>query len=242
MSSSNDNEDSVVSELHQRSDRTEDLQWLRSMTGDHPWFAEGNSRSGLIEEKYRAVNSGDRARIARMNAVLAAEAQTRASLVLTRWMSQLDPENGLLPKGRASEDRVWDYADTGADLFPHLLIAATLIDPNSAPALTTIITTERAMSSALGLPENIDLKTDTRVKQGLEDRIYGSVEYVKDGLLPLLERLGPGPWSDRLLDIARRVDAAEVENTRFGSIPSDSSEVNGQALQVLARAILAHQG
>ena len=118
MTSSNDNEDSVVSELQQRSDRTEDLHWLRSMAGDHPWFAEGNSRSGLIEEKYRAVNSGDRARIARMNAVLAAEAQTRASLVLTRWMSQLDAENGLLPKGRASEDRVWDYADTGAHLFP----------------------------------------------------------------------------------------------------------------------------
>jgi hypothetical protein len=76
MTSSNDNEDSVVSELQQRSDRTEDLHWLRSMVGDHPWFAEGNSRSGLIEEKYRAVNSGDRARIARMNAVLAAEAQT----------------------------------------------------------------------------------------------------------------------------------------------------------------------
>jgi hypothetical protein len=98
------------------------------------------------------------------------------------------------------------------------------------------------MSSALGLPENIDLKTDTPVKQDLEDRIYGSVEYAKDGLLPLLERLGTGPWSDRLLDIARRVDAAEVENTRFGSIPSDSSEVNGQILQVLSRAYIGSPG
>ncbi|HEX3247342.1 MAG TPA: hypothetical protein VHX16_18200, partial [Chloroflexota bacterium] len=171
-----------------------------------------------------------------MNAVLSAEAQTRASLVLVRWMSQLDPQNGLLPKGRAAEDRVWDYADTGADLFPHLLIAATLLEPRDAPALTRIIDTEQAISSTQGLPSNINLNTDKPEKQNLEDRVYGSVEYAKDGLLPLLERLGPGPWSDRMLDIARRVDAAEPQSTRFGSIPSDSSEVNGQALQILSRA------
>ena len=134
------------------------------------------------------------------------------------------------------DDRIWDYADTGADLFPHLLIAATLLEPRDAPALTPIIVTEQSMSNIEGLPSNINLNTDKPEKQDLEDRMYGSVEYAKDGLLPLLERLGSGPWSDRLLDIAHRVDAAEPQRTRFGSIPSDSSEVNGQALQVLARA------
>src|SRR5690242_6408625 len=179
-----DKDDDVVAQLRQRSDRAEGLDWLRAWVGAHPWLASKATRSDVIEQKYRAIDRGDAARAARMNAVLSAEAQTRASLVLVRWMSQLDPQNGLLPKGRAAEDRVWDYADTGADLFPHLLIAATLLEPRDAPALTRIIDTEQAISSTQGLPSNINLNTDKPEKQSLEDRVYGSVEYAKDGLLP----------------------------------------------------------
>jgi hypothetical protein len=61
------------------------------------------------------------------------------------------------------------------------------------------------------------------------------VEFAKDGLLPLLERLGGEPWIGRTQELARAVDGAAPVKTRFGQIPSEKSEVNGQALQVLSR-------
>jgi hypothetical protein len=65
--------------------------------------------------------------------------------------------------------------------------------------------------------------------------MYGAVEYAKDGMLPLVERLGAGPWEDRLQELAQSVDLAGTSETRFGPIASESSEVNGQAMQVLSR-------
>ena len=35
----------------------------------------------------------------------------------------------------------------------------------------------------------------------ISDIIFGSAEYVKDGLIPLTEWLGPSPWSERMISI-----------------------------------------
>jgi len=222
---------SVLQTLHDRSDSVEDLGWLRRELGSVAWPDAVTDRSSLVAEKHRLLDAGDTVGGARLSAYLSAEAQIRANRLLGRWRMQIDPETSLLPK--SDHEALWDYADAGADLFPHLLIAATLLAPRLDEPLSLIIPSERARGG-VGLPWNIDLDTnlqDPRVR----DRMYGAVEYAKDGLLPLTERLGPGPWLDRMQEIFRAVESEHAVQTRFGPIPSEESEVNGQALQVFSR-------
>ena len=65
--------------------------------------------------------------------------------------------------------------------------------------------------------------------------MLGVVEYAKDGLLPLLEALGPDPWLYRLREVMDAVIIASATPTPNGPIPSAATEVNGSALQALAR-------
>jgi hypothetical protein len=193
------------------------------------------SRADVLDRKRRAQGAGDIRELARANGVLAAEAQVRASRVLDRWLERVDLETGLLPRGLAANDRVWIYADTGADLFPHLLIASSLLRPAAVPSLVKVLASEEAFAGGQRLPDNVNLVSDRATGEDLEDRMYGTVEFAKDGLLPLAERLGDGPWLDRLKSLGRIIgeDAAVV--SRFGAIPGDGGEVNGQAMQVFAR-------
>jgi hypothetical protein len=222
-----------IAALRLRAARADDLGWLRAELGGPSWPTGVVTRSDLVREKHRLRADGDPFGAASMSGILAAEGQIRAGRVLERWADRIDPETGLLPKGVDAADRLWDYADAGADLFPHLLIASHLLRSDAVAPLTAVIAAERRLGGS-GLPGNVDLATD-RSDPRPRDRMYGAVEYAKDGLLPLVERLGPGPWLDRLREIMLAVDAASAVNTRFGMIPSDESEINGQALQVYAR-------
>ena len=223
--------DPTVVVLREQTQRSDDLTWLQRELGAAAWPASAPTRSAIIHEKHRLLGLGDRVGAARLSAILTAESQIRAARVLDRWRGHVDPASGLLPK---RHDRpLWDYADAGADLFPHLLIAASLLSPIADEPLTRIIANERSRGGA-GLPHNVDLETN-RPAARPHDEMYGAVEYAKDGLLPLTERLGTGPWLDRMREIAAAVDGARTVETRFGPIPSDEGEVNGQALQILAR-------
>ena len=62
-----------------------------------------------------------------------------------------------------------------------------------------------------------------------------NVEYAKDGLLPLVELLGPDPWRGRIREVVDAVITAARVLTSRGPIPSDAAEVNGSLLQTLAR-------
>lgn len=229
--------DATAIELAAQAKRGDELGWLRSELGAAVWPSGAASRSDLVNERHQLRASGDVIGAARRNGILAAEAQIRASRVLTRWRGRLDPETGLLPKGVEPDDHLWDYADAGADLFPHLLIAAHLLSHDASPLLTAVIDNERRIGGP-GLPRNVDLETN-RPDPRRRDQMYGAVEYAKDGLLPLTERLGPGPWLDRMQEIMQAVDDGSTVQTRFGPIPSEEGEVNGQALQVFARLFWA---
>ena len=65
--------------------------------------------------------------------------------------------------------------------------------------------------------------------------MLNAVEYAKDGLLPLVEALGPDPWLLRLREVMDAVLAESDTPTPAGTIPSPAAEVNGSALQALAR-------
>ncbi len=68
--------------------------------------------------------------------------------------------------------------------------------------------------------------------------IFGTSEYIKDGLLPLMEYIGHSPWNDRMMemlnDLSEQFDVVgEVKGSFFSN--SVVEEVNGEMLQTLSR-------
>jgi hypothetical protein len=65
--------------------------------------------------------------------------------------------------------------------------------------------------------------------------LFGASEYIKDGLVPLTEWLGPSPWSQRLIRMLDDIWRHAPVDTPYGRIVSTSQEVNGDNLQSLSR-------
>jgi len=104
--------------------------------------------------------------------------------------------------------------------------------------MTRILDSEIALTSRIGhLPVSYSFSREDYVdkKANMESIIFGASEYVKDGLLPLTEYLGPSPWSERMIAITDDVWAHAPVQTEFGALPSLNVEVNGEQLQVLSR-------
>ena len=79
-------------------------------------------------------------------------------------------------------------------------------------------------------------------KQGFEfeamdlDRLmFDNAEYVKDGLIPLTEWLGPSPWSERMIGLIEDIWKNAAIETPSGKIPTLNFEVNGDLLQACSR-------
>jgi hypothetical protein len=173
------------------------------------------------------------------NAVQANEAFSRSHRFVEGWLKEADPTTGLIPRNLTG-DSFWNTKDAAADNYPFMVItsfltAADLFDGR----MKDMLATEIRLTSCLGAcPATFDFKT-----QRLEDHpadtlavIFGSAEYVKDGLLPITELLGPSPWSDRMEAILDDLNKL-VSVARPGSYPPGSGaiEVNGDLLQALSR-------
>ncbi len=191
------------------------------------------SRRPLLAERSRLRADGDASGVARLNSVLASEAFERAASVTTRWLDRRDAPTGLFPHTLRPDGRVWSYGDVGSDLFPFLGIATRYLLPDRYNEILATLAAERRLTR--GFPVDVSLDTLQPVEREPEKAMLGAVEYAKDGLLPLLESVGPDPWLRRLREVMDAViDASDVP-TPAGVIPSPAAEVNGSALQALAR-------
>lgn len=230
------------SDLRQRAETVADLGWLPALPALRALLPDASpSRSSVLAEKQRALAAVDPVWQARANAVLAAEAFTRASLVVDHWLDRRDLATGLLANRRPADGTSgWFYQDTSADLFPHIAIGAWLLFPDRYPDMIAVLAAERRLAPARpGLPDDLLLPDGRQAGRSTEDRMFGAAEYAKDGLLPLVERLGPDPWLGRLQEVADAILTAASTPTRRGPIPASSNEVNGDTLQVLTRAYWA---
>jgi hypothetical protein len=225
--------DPSLSDLQARATAVDDLTWLVRRTRQGSQLALPAQRAALLAEKQRLTAVHDAPGLARLNAVLAGEAFSRAARVVDRWLGWRDAKSGLYPRDPRAEQRVWVYADTGADLFGHLALGAYLLAPERYPDLLNALAAERRLEPHL--PDDLDLATGQPLGLPLAERTFGVAEYVKDGLLPLIERAGPEPWLARSAELVDAILAEAVVPTQRGPIPADSSEINGDMLQVLAR-------
>ncbi|HLA39744.1 MAG TPA: hypothetical protein VJ417_07100, partial [Candidatus Glassbacteria bacterium] len=179
------------------------------------------------------------ARLSRLaeSADRAAEEFSRTRCYLDGWSRHIDPRTGLLPQSLDASGNRWTPENSAADNFPFMLIAAWFTDhDNFSSLLKTALSGERqAAIQQWGLPSAYDFHTQQMETRSLDRLIFGASEYAKDGLVPMLEILGPGAWSERMAELVEGIFEAAPVETSFGRLPSDDAEVNGEMLQVLCR-------
>jgi hypothetical protein len=171
---------------------------------------------------------------------------TRALVVSNRimhgWLARRDATTGLLPhrgtfKG-SQPDPSWVVANTAADLYPFMVMAARLTEPAVYHgAMLDILRQETLLTTRVGRLSD-DVKGDGRFVRAAPDLdaiIFGSSEYMKDGLVPLTELFGDTPWYHRMRGIATDIVANAPYATSRGKLPAQTTEINGNMLQVLSR-------
>lgn len=218
-------------------------QFEPSSPGRLWWILSGTTPAGATRTYQLSVKeAGDDVdfRQARENGELANEGFKRCHRFVEGWLKHADPKTGLIPKGLKEDRRdFWNPQDAGADNYPFMVLTAAITDrPLFEGRMLDILRTETRLTSRIGaMPDAYSFS-----KQGFRDEavnlgaiIFGSSEYVKDGLLPLTEWLGESPWSERMTAVVDAIWENASVDTPFGKIVSESHEINGEMLQALSR-------
>lgn len=174
---------------------------------------------------------------ARSNAEQSAESLRRCNSYLTGWLALRDPDSGLIP--RNTKNAFWNAKDAAADNYPFMVLSSWFTnEAHFSGVMRDMLAQEIKLTSRIDrLPDTYDFTTDRFQSEtaNLPDILFGSSEYIKDGLLPLTEWLGPSPWSERMIGILDDIWKHAQVATPYGIIPSENVELNGELLQVLSR-------
>lgn len=172
------------------------------------------------------------------NAQLANQSLSQCWDFMHGWLAHRDPKTGLIPRNLTGS-WFWNARDAAADNYPFIVLTAALLDKQTfETTMHEMLATETKLTNRMdNLPDDYDFAKQTfRTNEpNLENMIFGGSEYVKDGLMPLTEWLGPSPWLTRMIGIQDSVWKYAPIDTPYGKIPSKSHEVNGEQLQVLCR-------
>lgn len=161
--------------------------------------------------------------------------------LLQAWLKNADAKTLLLPdrihgrRGLAANDtkRLYTPHNSGADLYPYLIITARLTAPDlyHGRMMHMLRNEVRYTTAQESIPGNLEMTSGELGPSSL----FGAGEYAKDGLLSITEYLGRTPWFYRMVDmVADAMNRAPVE-TRFGRLPASDAELNGDYMQALAR-------
>ncbi len=163
--------------------------------------------------------------------------------IMAAWLARRDDVTGLLPhrgvfRGSKPDDG-WVVANTAADLYPFMVMAARFTDTAAYHgAMLDILRQETLHTTRVGrLSDDVEAGgRGFRYDDADMDRIiFGSSEYMKDGLIPLTELWGDTPWYHRMEGIAADIIEHAPYETRRGRLPAETTEINGNMLQVLSR-------
>ncbi|MEK7408220.1 MAG: hypothetical protein AAB225_24380 [Acidobacteriota bacterium] len=178
---------------------------------------------------------------ARENGVRYEQGAAAIQRLLKAWLAHADQRTLLLPdrlpgrRGVKEGDtrRLYTPHNSGADLYPYLILTAHLTDPDlyHGRMMEMLRNEVRFTTAQETIPGNLEMSTGELGPPSL----FGAGEYAKDGLLAVTERLGRTPWFYRMVDmIADAMNRAPVQS-RFGNLPAADAELNGDFLQALVR-------
>jgi len=175
------------------------------------------------------------------NGKLANEGFQRCIAYRDAWLEHADPATGLIPRNLSNGKDLWNAQDAAADNYPFMVLTSAILDENMYQGLMLdMLNTEKVLTSRVGfLPDTWSFAKRNFLNDtvNMDQIIFGTSEYIKDGLLPLMEYLGRTPWNNRMLemldDLSQHVDVVTSIRGKYGRAPLD--EVNGELLQVLSR-------
>lgn len=184
---------------------------------------------------------------AAVNGVVATEGLERCHRYLHAWLRAAEPTTGLIPRN-LTDSPYWNGRDSAADNYPFMVLSAHFTDRAAfAGPLRRMLESEQKLTTRPGwlrLTDEYSLKGTPGLRHpapSAERIFFNSAEYVKDGLLPLTEWLGPSPWSERMFALIDDSFALAAVDTPFGKVPLAGHskdvgvEVSGDYLQALAR-------
>ena len=167
------------------------------------------------------------------------EVLSRAHRLTRAWLA-LTPDAPLITENEKRQ--LWTPHNAAADVYPFLVLTAHYTDRSLLEPLEAMLAAEQRLAwRPNGLPDAWGLAAGQfhSPEANTGRQIFGASEYCKDGLLPIVELLGEGPWLDHLEALATRVCELSSVPTAYGPIPADSAEICGEMLQVLSRLYAA---
>ena len=177
-----------------------------------------------------------------INGNLAQESFKRSLSFTNAWLKFRDRESGLIPTNLSNKIDFWEPANSAADNYPFMVLTAYLLDKELYRGiLEDMLNSEIKLTSRVGsLPDiySFTKKDFKNEKVDMGNIIFGASEYVKDGLMPLNEFIGPSPWQDRMIDIVENLythinDFDSLE--KYFKKSNNIEEINGEMLQTLSR-------
>jgi len=176
------------------------------------------------------------------NGLLVNEGFNRCISYVNAWNLHADSITGLIPRNLRESSDYWNAWDAAADNYPFMVLTSSILMPEffSGKALR-MLESEKLLTPRIGrLPDTYSFTKQGFLNETIDTSqvIFGSAEYMKDGLIPLTEWLGESPWSERMTEILDDIPlltrvVKEMKGKSFG--PNAVMEVNGDLLQVLSR-------
>jgi hypothetical protein len=174
-----------------------------------------------------------------INAELAHEGFSRCRSFISAWLEYADSATGLIPRNIQSSKDIWNAQDAAADNYPFMVLSTAITDPTMFQGkMLDMLRMETKLTSRVGaLPDTWSFEKQDFANSELDMNsiLFGSSEYIKDGLLPLTEWLGESPWSNRMISILDDMWAHAQFETDYGNIVTPNVEVHGEMLQTLSR-------
>lgn len=158
------------------------------------------------------------------------------------WFQHTAPVTGLILTNLDKAKDIWEPHNSAADNWSFMVLTNYLLDQDLYQGkMLEMLNTERKLTSRVkSLPDtwSFSKKGFNTEKPDMNWVIFGSTEYMKDGILPLCEYIGASPWRDRMTEILNDMPEYYTlfkDVDQLGSYKVALEEVNGDMLQTLVR-------
>jgi hypothetical protein len=221
---------------------------VREAVNDPPrqkqWATERpfSLRQVLLDDRDAALARDDLVTAAAVESKLGLEAMRRIAALQAVWMRDQDKETRLF-SDLAGKTR-WTYRNTAADFFCFLVQATLEVAPGDVTRIAEAFDAERSLDDETGLPISINVRNGKPLGDDREEQLFGTSEYLKDGLLSVFERFGPEPMGlpigERMKELTVALMEQSLESAEAGPVSGQRSEEVGNTLQICNRLAFAY--
>ena len=171
------------------------------------------------------------------------EGYVRSLKFVDGWLTKTDSASGLIPTNLTKANDVWEPHNSAADNYAFMVLTSYLLDKNLYNGkMLEMLNTEKKLTSRIKtLPDIYSFSKQNFLSDELKMNqvIFGTSEYIKDGLIPITEYIGKSPWQDRMMemldDLQEYFGNPKDLETLFKDRQASIEEVNGEMLQTLSR-------